>query len=142
MNNTILNFVSATEVRKEWSVYFDKAIRERPIFIKRTRDNAVLSDVNFINELLSGYRYECAKHLEEDGTVTLSMELMDIAENADTEERAKSKIAQSILDYAGDFYSEYEMWSKSPNRKKHIPYVFKALLLNDSSKIEGFISVQ
>ena len=139
MDNIVLNFTSATDVRKEWSLFFDQAVREKPVFIKRTRDNAVLSDISFINLLLDMYRFECTKHLEEDGTVTLSTDVMDIVENANTEDEAKAKVAQSILDYAEDFYAEYELWSKAPNRKNHIPYVFKALLLNDTSKIGDLI---
>lgn len=139
MNNNVLSFESATNVRKDWSTFFDKAVREKPVFIKRTRDSAVLSDLSFIDLLLDKYEFECTKYVEEDGTVTLSADLFDVIENADTEEEAKSKMARSILDYAEDFYEEYDLWSKAPNRKKHIPYVFKALLLNDISKIGDLI---
>lgn len=139
MKNAVLNFESATEVRKDWSLFFDKAVREKPVFIKRTRDNAVLSDLNFINLLLDKYHYECTKYVEKDGTITLSVDLLDITENANTEEEVKVKVAQEILDYAEDFYKEYDLWSNAPNRKSHIPYVFKALLLNDISKIGELI---
>ena len=142
MNSRGLCFESATEVRKEWSLFFDKAVREKPIFIKRTRDNAVLADINFMSSLLDAYIYECEKFVEEDGSITLSAIALDIVENGSTEEEVKGIMAKSILDYAGDFYKEYDLWSTAPNRKKHIPYVFKALLLNDISKIGDCITWQ
>ena len=44
LENTRFMFESATEVRKDWSLFFDKAVREKPVFIKRTRDSAILAD--------------------------------------------------------------------------------------------------
>ena len=139
INSDVLNFESATEVRKDWSTFFDKAVREKPVFIKRTRDNAILSDVSFIYSLLEKYEFECTEYQEEDGTITLSSKELDLVENENTEEEAKVSMAESILDYAKDFYDEFDLWSKAPNRKSHIPYVFKALLLNDTSKIGDLI---
>ena len=141
-NNPIFSFESATEVRKEWSLFFDKAVREQPVFIKRTRDNAVLVDLRFMSILLEEYKYDCTKYIEEDGTITLSTKMLDLVENGDTEELAKNKMAESILEYAKEFYGEYDLWSNASNRKNHIPYVFKALLLNDVSKIGDLIVCQ
>ena len=78
--------------------------------------------------------------MEEDGTITLSSEVLDVVENAATEREAKIELAKSILDYAKDFYEDYDYWSSAPNRKGHVPYVFKAILLNDISKIAELIS--
>ena len=142
MNNDIFRFASATEVRKEWSLFFDRAVREKPVFIKRTRDSAVLADISFVSLLLEKYTFDCKKYIEEDGTITLSADILDIIENGNTEEDVKVKMAESILEYAEDFYSEYDLWSNASNRKDHIPYVFKALLLNDISKIGDLIRCQ
>lgn len=83
---------------------------------------------------------KCKKYVEEDGTITLSLDVLDIVENAATEHEAKVELAKSILDYAKDFYEDYDYWSSAPNRKGHVPYVFKAILLNDISKIAELIS--
>ena len=142
MKKDSFRFESATDVRKEWSLFFDKAVREKPVFIKRTRDNAVLADVRFISLLLENYTFDCTVYKEEDGTITLSSNMFDLVENGSTEEEAKSKMASGILEYAEDFYAEYEVWSIAPNRRSHIPYVYKALLLNDIGKIGDLIRCQ
>ncbi len=133
--NVGLNFASATEVRKEWSAFFDKAMRVEPVFIKRTRDVAVLTNLKFIDSLLEKYSFECTEYQEDDGTITLSANDLDLVENGATEADAKDKMAASILEYATEFYNEFEYWGSAPNRQSHIPYVFKALLLNDTRKI-------
>ena len=142
INKPVFTFESATEVRKEWSLFFDKAVREKPDFIKRTRDNAVLVDLRFMDILLEEYKFECKKYIEKDGTITLSADVLDLVENGDTVEKAREKMAASILEYAQEFYGEYDLWSNASNRKNHIPYVFKALLLNDVSKIGDCIVCQ
>ena len=40
-----------------------------------------------------------------------------------------------IKEYAEDYYDNFAVWSVAPNRKNHIPYVMKALTL-DESEIE------
>ena len=52
---------------------------------------------------------------------------------------AKKLLAQSILGYAEDYYMDFSLYSNSPNRKEHIPYVFKALIADDIKKIEDLI---
>ena len=127
--------VNATDVRKDWSLVVDQVIREKPQFIKRTRDYMMLSDVRFLEVLLSGYSFSAERFAEEDGSITLSLNEIDIIENGKSEEEAKQKLAQSIIDYAEEFYSDFKYWSTAPNRIPHIPYVFKALILDDVEKI-------
>ena len=134
--------LNATDVRKEWSMIIDKAIREKPQFFKRTRDYMMLSDINFLETLLTAYNFKADKYVEEDGSITLSLKEIDLAENGITEEEVKQKLAQSILVYSEDFYNDFNYWSSSPNRKSHIPYVFKALILGDSNKIKELIECQ
>ena len=133
---------NATDVRKNWSQVIDGVIREKPAFIKRTRDCMVLASESLFRDLLSGYTFSAKKYIEEDGSITLSLNEFDLIENAENESAAKKALAESILEYALDYYEEFAYWSNSTNRKKHIPYVFKALLLDDINKIGECIKCQ
>ena len=73
--------------------------------------------------------------MEDDGSITLSLNEIDLIENGKTEKEAKSLLAQSIYDYAENFYSEYDLYSSAPNRKAHIPYVLKALIADNINEI-------
>ena len=127
--------MNETEVRKEWSSVVDRVVREKPIFIKRTRDKMWLSNLDTMAEILDAYEFTAEKFVEEDGTVTLSLREIDLVENAESEASARECLAQSIMEYAVDFYADYGYWSSASNRKKHIPYVFKALIMEDVKKL-------
>lgn len=126
---------SATEARKEWSQTCDSAVREKPGFIKRTRDLLVLSSAAMLSDLLEGYRYTADEFIEDDGSVTLALNEMDLAENATTKEDALHLLGSSILDYAEEYYNAYDVYSKAPNRRSHAPYILKALLIADPIQI-------
>ena len=134
--------MNATDVRKNWSEVSESVIREKPQFIKKTRDYMVLSNMEFMDMLLSGYSFTAQKYVEEDGSITLSLNELDLVENADTEGDAIDALANSILEYAVDFYNDFNVWSTAPNRVQEIPYVFKALILDDPKKIGERIQCQ
>ena len=133
---------NATDVRRNWSEVTDRVIREKPQFIKRTRDCMVLTDVKLFESLLAVYHMTADIFIEDDGSITLSLRELDLAENAPTEAEARKLLGESILDYAEDFYKEFQLWSVAPNRKSHIPYVLKALVINDAGMIGDAVECQ
>lgn len=134
--------LNATDVRQNWSAIMECAVREKPQFIKRTRDYMVLADIKFLEELLAAYHFTADRFNEDDGSVTLSLKELDLVENSKTEDEAKLLLGHSILEYAEDYYSEFNLWNSAPNRKGHIPYVLKALIINDAKKIGDIIECQ
>lgn len=131
--------MNATDVRKNWSEVSESVIREKPQFIKKTRDYMVLSNMEFMSTLLSGYMFSAIEYKEEDGSITLSLNEIPLVENAADEQTAVTALAKAILEYAVDFYNEFHIWSAAPNKKAEIPYVFKALILDDIEKIGACI---
>ena len=134
--------INATDVRKNWSEVLDTVIRTQPQFIKRTRDCMMLSNIELMSDILSVYTFTATQYTEADNSITLSLNEIDLAENAENEEQAKNQLAQAIIDYAYDYYSEFKYWSVAPNRKAHIPYVLKAIILDDVKKIGESITCQ
>ena len=121
-------YQSSTDVRNNFSSTIDKAIYERPQFIKRTRDYAVLLSTDILSSVLSGMRlhYNIAK--EEDGTFVLScIEMDDIIACGKTEDDAKDDMADQLQEYAEEYYNEFVLYSRSPNRKDHLPYILRIL---------------
>ena len=132
----------ATKVRKEWSSVCDSVIHDKPKFIKRTRDKMWFSNLETMRSILDIYKFTAQRLVEEDGSVTLSLNEIDLIENGKNEDEARLKLAQSILEYAVDYYNDYAMYSHSPNRKGHIPYIFKALIIDDPEQIGTMIQCQ
>lgn len=125
----------ATTVRKEWSSVCDSVIHEKPKFIKRTRDRMWFSNLETMEEILSAYKFTAEKYMEDDGSVTLSLNEIDLVENGEDEQKAKMALGKAILEYSADYYNDYAFYSHSPNRKGHIPYIFKALIMDSPERI-------
>ena len=132
----------ATTVRKEWSSFCDGVIHDKPIFIKRTRDKMWFSNLETMSEILKAYVFTATKFVEEDGSVTLSLNEIDLIENGETEQAARLALANAILEYSTDYYMNYEMYSHAPNRKGHVPYIFKALIMDNLQEIGESIQCQ
>lgn len=126
----------ATNVRKEWSAVCDSVIHEKPKFIKRTRDKMWFSNLETMSDILAAYKFTAMKYTEPDGSITLSLNEIDLIENGKDECNARLALGKAILEYAADYYNDYPLYSHSPNRKGHIPYIFKALIM-DSPEIIG-----
>ena len=132
----------ATTVRKEWSSVCDSVVHNKPKFIKRTRDKMWFSNLETMEEILKAYKFTAQKLIEEDGSITLSLNEIDLIENGKNEQIARLNLGKAILEYAQDYYEQYELYSHSPNRKQHIPYIFKALIMDNPEKIGEEIECQ
>jgi len=124
--------------KNEWNAIFESAVHERPQFIKRTRNHMFLSDVGVLESLLAAYTFHAEVFLEDDGSTTMSLDEIDLVENGENESEALSKLATAILEYSEDYYADFALWSKG-ERKAHLPYVFRSLILGDKQKIGGLI---
>ena len=70
--------LNATDVRKEWSLVIDNVVREKPQFIRRTRDYMMLADIDFLKILLEPYIFNATILTEDDGSITLELDEIDL----------------------------------------------------------------
>lgn len=132
----------ATDVRKDWSTICDSVIHDKPRFIKRTRDRMWFSSLDTLTEILKAYSFTAKKFIESDGSVTLSLNEIDLIENGSDEIAARLALGNAILNYSFEYYKEYSFYSHSPNRKAHVPYIFKALIMDNPEQIGEIIICQ
>ena len=132
----------ATDVRKDWSTICDSVIHDKPRFIKRTRDRMWFSSLDTLTEILKAYSFTAKKFIESDGSVTLSLNEIDLIENGINEFAARLALGNAILNYSFEYYKEYSFYSHSPNRKAHVPYIFKALIMDNPEQIGEIIICQ
>lgn len=85
------------------------------------------SNLDTIYEILQAYPFSTVKYIEDNHSVTLSLNEINLVENGSDEQEARFNLGKSILEFSLDYYNEYELYSRSPNRKGHIPYIFKAV---------------
>lgn len=140
MNDMIT--ISSSDVRKEWSSVIDSVVRKKPAFIKRTRDYMMLCSTDMVSELVSNVKFITTKYIENDGSVTLSLEPLDIVVNGENLVSAIKILVQDISEYAEEYYQNFEKYSNSINRRSHIPYIIKALTVKTPSELEDSIVCQ
>ena len=117
----------------------DRAVREKPVFIRRTRDHLMLANLDFLEALVNNSKFTAKRWREKDGSITLSLDQIDIAVNAATEPEALVALAYDLREYATDYYEHFPQWSIAPNRKEHLPYVVKILVTDELGKIVEMI---
>lgn len=101
-----------------------------------------MSSTELLKEVLTPYKFIAKRYIENDKSITLSLDNIDLIENAPTEEEAKIKLAEEIKEYSEEFYNDIEFWGSAPNRRAHIPFVLKAIISNDINEIVGLIECQ
>lgn len=131
---------NATDVRKNWSEFCDLITREKPGFVRRTRDRYVMVSSDMLLSMLDNVNFTATSFREDDGTVTISSNEMDLITNASTKEEAIRMLGRDILEYSNEYYDNFQMYYNSKNRRRHLPYIMKALLINDEEEIGNEIS--
>lgn len=134
--------INASDVRKDWGRFIDNTIRLKPQFVKRSRDEIVALSMDVFKDVLSAYPLTAKAFKEEDDTITVSLDQIDLVANAPNFEEALEHLAVDLIEYAEDFYSEFAYWSAAPNRKKHIPYVLSVLTQKNAEEVRGLIQCQ
>ncbi len=132
----------SSEVRKEWSAVLDRVIREKPVFIQRTRDRAVLCSAETLWRLAEAQPLVADCFTEADGTITLSLRGVDLAANGETLPAARAALARDLQEYAEEYYREFALYSRAPNRRDHLPYVLLALAAPSARALEEAIVCQ
>ncbi len=101
-----------------------------------------MSVPHYTEDLRSKCIFTANMMVEEDNSVTLELNEPDLVENGKDEAEAREKLAAAILEYSEDFYNDFSYWSSAPNRRAHLPYVFKAIAIGDVQQIGESIKCQ
>lgn len=88
------------------------------------------------------WSFTASQFTESDGSMTLSLDALDIVAHGDDLASAKKALAEDIIEYAHEYYQEFELYSRSPNRKSHLPHVMKALNATTPQELEDAVICQ
>lgn len=128
----MLDVINATDVRKNWSLFIDEVIHGKPGVVKRNRDFFLSISLEQALSLLEGFHFTAEIMPEQDGSITLSLEEIDLVVNSPDLDTAKTAMAEELINYANDYFNDFQLYYNAPNRKNHFPYVLKILLLKDN----------
>ncbi len=102
-------------------------------------DSVKMFGARILQVLLAALTFTVQLVLEDDGSVTGSVEEIDLFENSASKDGCMRLLLEDMKEYARDFWSEFALWSSAPNRRKHIPYVAKILCVFDEKLLETMI---
>ena len=82
------------------------------------------------------------KYIGDDGSVTLSLDEIDLAENAPTEEEALNMLTESLIEYSQDYIDDLDFWSSAPNRIEHLNYIREIIKLSNVEYVKSMIIIK
>lgn len=67
------------------------------------------------------------KFAEEDGSVTLSMDTIDLVASGEDLQAAMANLVDDLMEYAKEYQQNFEAYHNAPNRREHLPLVERVL---------------
>jgi len=134
----------SSDVRQNWAEFMDSVLHKAPRFVQRNeRDVFLVTNFEFLSAMLNDVRYSVeVEYDEETGEFVASMNGFWFVEAGESEEEAIHQLAKQLLDYAEDYFKEFNKYFYAPNLKPQVPKATKALVCNDVEEIKQFFDVQ
>jgi hypothetical protein len=139
----MLEEVKFTSARSSLSDLFDQVWhRFLPAVVKRHQAEEVLLVRRDLQEdILRAYAFKPEVLHEEDGSVTLAIDELELAVNAPTLEEAIQELIREIKIYAEDYKDRIQLFLHAPNRRGHFPYVLRVWLCDSDEEIRSLLEV-
>lgn len=136
-------YQNATDVRTHFSQTIDYAVYHRPQFIRRTHNRVVLLSTDMLVSILPSAVLHLHVTPDEDGSFLITAEeIDDLIGVGNTQAEAEQNFVEILMEYAEEYYREYELYSRAPNRKSHLPYVLRVLAAESADEIRRTILCQ
>lgn len=76
---------------------------------------------------------------DDEGYIANCDEIGDLIATGESREAVIDDMCRCLLEYAEDYYNDFELYSKAPNRKRHLPYVDEIRSRATSGQIRGMM---
>ena len=140
---TMLSELQFTEARNQFSTLYDSVFNSfNPTIIKRKQTEQVaLLRVDLLKMVLNDYKLYPEVIQEDDGSITLSLDSLEIYSNNSTLELATKDLVEDLKIYSQDYIDRSQLFFHAPNRKPHFPYVLKTLLCDNDQEIRALLGL-
>lgn len=134
-----MDILQITDVRKNFSTVIDTVVKEKPVMFMRNQDHLILISNTHIQSLLNNYNFKAKYVVEDDETITATLDGFDLVVNAVDRRQAKIMLVNELVDYAKEYFDQFQLYYNSINRKEHFPYVLSVLLAKDMDEVKKLI---
>lgn len=135
--------IKFTDARNDFSNLYNEVYNGlKPIIIRRKQaEQVLLMRTDLQKELLEEYRLKPKKLSENDGSITLALDEIELYVNADTIEDAVRELIQDLKIYAQDYIRRPQLFLNAPNRRSHFPYILRVLLCDNDDEVKALLEV-
>ncbi len=140
----LLDSMPFTSARANLSNVFDKLISNEKAAVainRKNKEEVLVIKRETQKAMLAAYRLKADVYDEGDQSVTVSLNAMDIVENAESLEAAVQAVVDELKVYAADYMERLPLFVNAPNRRDHLPYIMRVILADDDTEIKGFIDI-
>lgn len=137
----MLDELQFTEARKDLSTLYNEVFNNyKPMIIRRKQAEEVLVlRTDLQKMLLSNYTIKPEILHEDDGSVTLALDQLEMYANGKTIEEATKELVEDLKNYAQDYINRSQLFLNAPNRRSHFPYVLRILLCENDKEIRDLL---
>ena len=136
MNAELIGKQNFSTARNNFKTVFDTvAIQQRPLIVHRHRDEVFLISRRLQKELLAGIGLSAEVLPEENGSVTIAVDALEIAVNGGNREEAIQELLAELKRYAADYMERIQLFVNAPNRRAHLPFVLRIILADNDDEI-------
>lgn len=140
---SMLSEFKFTDARSNLTGLYNKVYNDgQPVIVKRRQTEEVLllrADLQKL--LLDKYVFKPEVLHEDDGSVTLAMDDLELYANGGTIEEAAQDFVQDLKLYARDYVQRLQLFLNAPNRRSHFPYVLRVLLCDSDEEIRRLLEL-
>ena len=134
---------SFTDARSHLTAVVDKVISNQPQIIrkrKQSEKNVMLIDTETQKELLTGFSFMLGEIPEEDGSITLALDVLNLYANGITKEEATNDLLEQLQVYAEEYLAPINAYRYAPNRKAHLPYILRIALCENEQELRQLLN--
>lgn len=138
----MLSELQFTEARNQFSTLYDSVFNTfNPTIVKRKQTEQVaMLRVDLLKMILADYALKPEIINEEDGSITLALDSLELYSNNDTLELAINDLIEDLKIYAQDYMQRSQLFLNAPNRRSHFPYLLRILLCDNDQEIRELLS--
>ncbi len=132
-----------SDARKNLTAIIDQVQTNLPIVIKHRKaseKDALIIPKDMLEELISA-KFEPKQFKEKDGSITLALEYLGLAANAENKKKASEELVDDAVEYAKEYMDNRVLYYNSPNRKAHFPYILRILLCEDRKQVKELLGL-
>lgn len=134
-----MNKINVTDARKDMSSFFDSVIHEKPIILKRRKNEAVLIEKDLLKLFLIDSKIEVKSEQDKEKNTILWAHRLNVWGKGETKAEAIDDLCKNLYNYANDIYNNFMFYFYGQNIRELLGCVFNILLCEDEAKVKNIL---